>query len=175
MNSLFLAIAGGQTKTADQLKKDLHYDHLAGELRNEQNNPGFKRIVDNKGKKVYHIAGVDVSETDAEAALAAMQLNLPKEYQKYRTPEEIAQREREAFERRFGVNFDEAIDDLIEQDKKDRNKSGDQTTYHSSECGPYEGFFFFFSCVYIYNYVIETFLFSSLSFRITFKHAPISF
>lgn len=114
---------------------------IIGEIRGEQNDPEFlkeKKILQDRNEKMYHVAGVDVSATEAEESIKAMDLNhLPKIYKQPFTEEELQRREREAFERRFGVNFDEAVDDLLEQDRKSKKNIPDQPK--RTTLGPFEG------------------------------------
>jgi hypothetical protein len=142
MDGIFLAIAGGTTKTSDQLKHDLKYDHLINEIRQEQTDPECTKqtlLLKERDEKMYRIAGVDVSATEAEDSIKSIDMisKLPREYKQPLTEEEKLKREREAFERRFGVNFDDAVNDLLEKDRKMKKKAPDQPK--RTNLGPFEG------------------------------------
>jgi len=142
---VFNAIAGGQHKSKAQLKKDLNFGTLMDERREKQLKeaadrerklpPGRRRRGDSPGgaKKVigmgkhFHLAGVSVTAAEAKAAEKSINAPIRAEDPHRRQAPPATRAEREALERalfqeKFGIDFDKAVEDLIEADKKKKGK-----------------------------------------------------
>jgi hypothetical protein len=149
-SDIFYAIAGGLKKTEDQTKKDLNYGHLLSDLRvkqREEEEDEKKRAREAGGKtdatatpkrsteKIFHVAGVTVSSADAKAAensfnppiggtAAAIEDEVGRaELSKPKNEAERKALSRAAFEKRFGLDFDEAIDSLISSEKREKARA----------------------------------------------------
>jgi len=137
---VFSAIAGGQRKNSAQLKHDLETTVLLSDFRTIKGDK-LSGPRNDFGEKQFFVSGVSVSavdvreakEAEARAADASVRSFIPPPP---RSEVEKKQNERDYFKKKFGVDFDEAIDHMIAREKREKNQI---VVPKSDPLGPSEG------------------------------------
>jgi hypothetical protein len=139
-SDVFSAIAGGQKKNSAQLKHDLETTVLLSDFRTTKGDK-LSGPRNEFGEKQFFVSGVSVSaedvkeaqEAEARAAIASVRTFIPPPP---RSEDEKKQDERDYFKKKFGVDFDEAIEHMIAREKREKNKI---LVPKSEPLGPSEG------------------------------------
>lgn len=142
MPDFFTSILQDQKKTPERTKKDLQIPVVLSDIRSQQQQDG--KVYDDAGGKVYRVSEITV--TDKAAREAALENEkriepLPAELLHHvpLTLEEREQKEREAFERHFGLGYEAAIDGLISKGRKGKPNENELPTPPEQPKGPNEG------------------------------------